>query len=67
MMFFHSNIAFADVLIICADLKRELIAREVRAEIFELNSPTALQRFPSHELGREMGNCERGEQIYTEE
>ncbi|KOS47445.1 hypothetical protein ACN38_g1584 [Penicillium nordicum] len=26
-------------------LKRELIAREVRGEIFELNSPTALQRF----------------------
>ncbi|KGO69954.1 protein of unknown function DUF3818, PX-associated [Penicillium italicum] len=26
-------------------LKRELIAREVRSEIFELNSPTALQRF----------------------
>ncbi|KAJ5124412.1 uncharacterized protein N7515_008237 [Penicillium bovifimosum] len=26
-------------------LKRELIAREVRAEISELNSPTALQRF----------------------
>jgi hypothetical protein len=27
------------------DLKRELIARQVRAEISELNSPTALQRF----------------------
>lgn len=29
----------------CADLKRELIARQVRDEISELNSPTALQRF----------------------
>lgn len=28
-----------------ADLKRELIARQVRSEINELNSPTALQRF----------------------
>ena len=28
-----------------ADLKRELIARQVRHEISELNSPTALQRF----------------------
>jgi hypothetical protein len=27
------------------DLKRELISRQVRAEISELNSPTALQRF----------------------
>lgn len=27
------------------DLKRELIARQVRDEISELNSPTALQRF----------------------
>lgn len=28
-----------------ADLKRELIARQVQGEIAELNSPTALQRF----------------------
>lgn len=28
-----------------ADLKRELIALQVRSEINELNSPTALQRF----------------------
>lgn len=28
-----------------ADLKRELIARQVQYEIYELNSPTALQRF----------------------
>jgi hypothetical protein len=28
-----------------SDLKRELIARQVREEISELNSPTALQRF----------------------
>lgn len=28
-----------------ADLKRELIARQVREEITELSSPTALQRF----------------------
>lgn len=27
------------------DLKRELISRQVRGEISELNSPTALQRF----------------------
>lgn len=32
-------------LCVCADLKRELIARQVRDEISELNSPTALQRF----------------------
>ena len=28
-----------------ADLKRELIARQVQSEISELNSPTALRRF----------------------
>jgi hypothetical protein len=28
-----------------ADLKRELIARQVQTEIAELNSPTALRRF----------------------
>jgi hypothetical protein len=29
----------------CADLKRELISQQVKYEITELNSPTALQRF----------------------
>lgn len=32
-------------IVLCADLKRELIARQVRGEITELSSPTALQRF----------------------
>lgn len=30
---------------ICLDLKRELISQQVKYEITELNSPTALQRF----------------------
>lgn len=34
-----------DIIGYAADLKRELIARQVRDEISELNSPTALQRF----------------------
>ena len=35
----------ADHLILSVDLKRELISHQVRNEIAELNSPTALQRF----------------------
>ena len=37
--------AHSNAFLTAADLKRELIARQVQSEIAELNSPTALRRF----------------------
>jgi hypothetical protein len=41
----YSGLTDAEILFENADLKRELIGLQVRSEIAELNSPTALKRF----------------------